>query len=398
MEVIHDGSITSPRGFRAGATYCGIKRGGLDLCIVASDEPCQAAGVFTTNKVKAAPVYLCREHLADGRAQAFIVNSGCANACTHELGMQNAREMAELAAQKVGVSARDVLVASTGVIGVHLPMEKIRSGVAAISLSREAGHDAALAIMTTDTQPKRYALRTTIGGRTVTIAGMAKGAGMIHPNMATMLAFITTDAALAPSFTSPALREAVDVSFNAISVDGDTSTNDTLLLLANGTAGNAPVEAGTPEAVQFQQALNAVAIELAKMVVRDGEGATKVFEVEVLGARTDADARRAARAVTTSPLVKTAVHGADPNWGRILCAVGYSGADVEQDRVDLFVGDIPILQAGRPIPFDRAAASELLRQPDIRLRVNLNLGTARATAWGCDLSKEYVTINAEYTT
>ncbi|MBI2941245.1 MAG: bifunctional glutamate N-acetyltransferase/amino-acid acetyltransferase ArgJ [Chloroflexi bacterium] len=398
IEPVVGGSVTSPRGFRAGATYCGIKKGGRDLCIIASDLPCTAAGVFTTNRVQAAPVVLTRQRLTNDRAQAVVVNSGCANACTHQRGLTDADEMTRLVAEKLGIAVDDVLVASTGVIGVYLPMEKVRRGVAGIDLTADGGADAALAILTTDTRPKRVAVRTTIGGHAVTLAGMAKGAGMIHPNMATMLSFITTDVTLTPDFARQAIRRAADVSFNAISVDGDTSTNDTLLLLANGAAGNPPIAAHDQTAAEFQAALDSVAVELAKMVVLDGEGATRIFQVDVLGARGDADARRAARAVTTSPLVKTAVHGNDPNWGRILCAVGYSGADVDPERVDLAVGDVCILRDGHLLPFDRQAASNQLRGPDVRLTVHLHLGDGRATAWGCDLSKEYVTINAEYTT
>jgi glutamate N-acetyltransferase/amino-acid N-acetyltransferase len=399
MEEIASGSITSPRGFSAGSTAAGIKKSGLDLCIVASDRPALGAGVFTTNKVKAAPVYLSQRHLQNGPVRAFVVNSGNANACTHERGMSDALEMARLTGEKLGVDAAEVLVASTGVIGVHLPMEEVRSGIAAIQLSPDGGPEAARAIMTTDTRPKAVAFRLRVGGHTVTIGGMAKGAGMIHPNMATMLGFLATDAALAdPEFVRLSLREAVDNSFNMISIDGDTSTNDTLVLIANGAAENPPIHPGTPEAALFQRALNAAAAELAKAVARDGEGATKLIEVQVRGARDRADARTAARAVAASNLVKAAVYGADPNWGRILCAVGYSGAEVDQERADIRIGDAQLMKDGDILPFDKKAASSQLAGPDVFVYVDLHLGEGEATAWGCDLTEGYVDINAKYTT
>ncbi len=399
MEVISGGSISSPRGFRAGATAAGVKKAGLDLCIVASDRPALAAGVFTTNKVKAAPVYLCQEHLRDGRARAFVVNSGNANACTHERGAADAFEMARLTAEKLGIQPTEVLVASTGVIGVHLPMEKIRAGIAAIQLSEDGGAAASRAIMTTDTRPKTCAVRVEVEGQSVTIGGMAKGAGMIHPNMATMLGFITTDAAVADaSFLQGCLREAVDNSFNMISIDGDTSTNDTLLLLANGAAGNAPLRAGTPAALAFQAAVSYVAAELAKAVARDGEGATKLIEVQVKGAASREDARKAARSVVSSNLLKAAVYGADPNWGRILCAVGYSGAAVDQERADIAIGEAQLMKGGVILPFDKKAASAQLAGPEVYIYVDLHLGDGEATAWGCDLTEQYVDINAKYTT
>lgn len=399
MEQIASGSITSPRGFSAGVTAAGVKKAGLDLCIVASDRPALGAGVFTTNKVKAAPVYLCQRHLHDGTIRAIVVNSGNANACTHERGMSDALEMARLTGERLGVEATEVLVASTGVIGVHLPMEKIRAGIAAIQLSPDGGAEAARAIMTTDTRPKTVAFRLDIGGHTVTIGGMAKGAGMIHPNMATMLGFLATDAALADhDLARLALREAVENSFNLISIDGDTSTNDTLILLANGAAENPPIHPGTPEAALFQQALNAAAAELAKAVARDGEGATKLIEVQVRGAKSRGDARIAARAVAASNLVKAAVYGADPNWGRILCAVGYSGAEVDQEIADIRIGNAQLMKDGDILPFDKKTASAELAGPDVFIYVDLHLGDGEATAWGCDLTEGYVDINAKYTT
>jgi glutamate N-acetyltransferase/amino-acid N-acetyltransferase len=313
--------------------------------------------------------------------------------------MSDALEMARLTGEKLGFEAAEVLVASTGVIGVHLPMEKVRAGIGAIQLSPDGGAEAARAIMTTDTRPKTVALRLDIGGHTVTIGGMAKGAGMIHPNMATMLGFLATDAALADhDFARLALREAVDNSFNMISIDGDTSTNDTLILVANGAAENPPIHPGTPEAALFQRALNAAAAELAKAVARDGEGATKLIEVRVRGAKSREDGRTAARAVAASNLVKAAVYGADPNWGRILCAVGYSGAEVDQERADIRIGNAQLMKDGDILPFDKKAASAELAGPDVFVYVDLHLGEGEATAWGCDLTEGYVDINAKYTT
>ncbi|MBI2953291.1 MAG: bifunctional glutamate N-acetyltransferase/amino-acid acetyltransferase ArgJ [Chloroflexi bacterium] len=397
-EIVQNGGVTSPAGFLAGATYCGIKSGGLDLAIIFSTNPCAAAAMFTTNKVKAAPIAVSREHVANGRAQAIVVNSGNANACTGDDGYASAQEMAKLAADKVGILAEDVLVASTGVIGVPLAIEKVRAGIGAIELSPDGGNQAAQAIITTDTHTKEIACSVRLRDAMVTIGGMAKGAGMIHPNMATMLSFITTDAAVEPSFLAAALRRAVAVSFNMISVDGDTSTNDTIIALANGAAGNEMLTAASPDAAAFEIALQHVAITLAKTIARDGEGATKLIEASVSGAASTADARLAARAVVSSDLVKSAIHGNDPNWGRVLAAIGYSGAEVDQNRVDLAIGDIQVLRAGVIQPFDKAYASSILKATEVFLKADLHLGEGAATAWGCDLSEEYVVVNSEYTT
>jgi glutamate N-acetyltransferase/amino-acid N-acetyltransferase len=399
MKVLPDGGVTSAAGFRAGVVAAGIKKNGApDLCILISDREAAAAGVFTRNQVRAAPVRLCELRLADRRARGVIVNAGNANACTGAQGMRDAAEMAALAAAKVGVAPEEFLVASTGVIGVNLPMEKVRAGVGRIELSPGAGHEAARAIMTTDTRPKERAVQAEIAGRTITVGGMAKGSGMIHPNMATMLGFITTDAAVDPAFLHRAVREAADGSFNMISVDGDTSTNDTLLVLANGVAGNPPIAAGTPEAAAFQDALNDVAVDLAKAIARDGEGATKLIEMRVEGARTPEDARRAARAVVSSSLFKAAVYGADPNWGRILCALGYSGAEVDTERADIRIGAVDLMRGGEIQAFDKTVAAAQLQGPDVSVYANLHLGDGAATAWGCDLTEEYVDINGRYTT
>jgi glutamate N-acetyltransferase/amino-acid N-acetyltransferase len=392
-----EGGITAPLGFLAGASYCGIKTKGPDLAIIYSERPCAGAGVFTTNKVKAAPLRLTEQHLRVARPQAIVANSGNANACTGEYGHQAAREMTALTAAKLGIAPEQVLVASTGVIGVPLPMEKIRSGIDAVTLARDGGHQAALGIMTTDTKPKEAAFQLDLGAP-ITLGAIAKGAGMIHPNMATLFCFVTTDAALEPEFARMALREAVGNSFNMLSVDGDTSTSDTLLLLANGMAGNRPVSAGTPEAGVFQEALNGITIQMAKLIARDGEGATKLVEARVAGAASEHDARLAARSIVSSNLTKAAIYGNDPNWGRILCAVGYSGAEVDPDVVDVTVQGIPLMRAGLPLPFDKKQASEALKAENIFILVDIHQGNGEATAWGCDLTEEYVKFNAEYTT
>ena len=401
VKSIPNGTITSPNGFMAGATYAGLKtaaNGVLDVGILHSDVPCTAAGLFTTNRVKAAPVVLCQRHLENGRAQVVVVNSGCANACTGEQGLEDAAEMARLAAAKLGVSPEDVLVASTGVIGVRLPMDKIRRGIMDIALSAHSGHELANTIVTTDTFTKEIALSIEFVGSKIAIAGIAKGAGMIHPNMATLLCFLTTDAAVNAPFLHTALQRAVDASFNMISIDGDTSTNDTVILLANGLAGNEPLEEGTAEAQAFQAGLQEVCTYLAKCVASDGEGATKLIEVTVEGARSLADARIAARTVAGSPLVKAAVHGSDPNWGRIMAALGRSGAEVVESKIDVGLDDLHLMRAGRPQPFDTEKAKAILSKKEVPIQIHLNLGEAKATAWGCDLSEEYVTINSAYTT
>jgi len=399
MNVLVGGGVTSALGYRAGATAAGIKKTGApDLALVASDIPATAAGVFTTNRVRAAPVILSEETVRRGRARGIIVNSGNANCCTGDRGLADAREMARLAAERLGAAPDEIIVGSTGVIGVYLPMEPIRTGIRKIELSRDGGAAAARGILTTDTFPKERAVTFDLGNRTITVGGMAKGSGMIHPNMATMLAFVTTDAAVEPSFLRAAVREACDGSFNMISVDGDTSTNDMFVVLANGAAGNPPIEAGTDAAAQFQEALNDVAVELAKAIARDGEGATKLIEVLVEGARTLADARTAARAVVASNLFKAAVYGADPNWGRILCALGYSGAEVDPARVDISIGDIYLMRNGEIQPFDREAAVAQMAGSEVLVRAHLHLGSAGARAWGCDLTEKYVEINGRYTT
>ena len=399
IEFIPEGTVTSPRGFRAGATCVGKKKEakhGLDLGILFSEAPCVATALFTTNKVKAAPVVLCQERLQDGSAVAVVVNSGCANACTGEQGLRDAVEMASLTAEKVGVSPEDVLVASTGVIGEQLPMELIRAGIGQIVLSADGGHSLVKAMMTTDTVPKEVAVR--FGDSGFTIGGVVKGSGMIHPDLATMLCFLTTDAAIDLDFLKLALRKAVDISFNMVSIDGDTSTNDMVLIMANGLAGNRPIARDSRQAGAFQQALDQVCIYLAKSIARDGEGASKLIEVTVSGAPSVAEARLAARTIVSSPLVKTAVYGNDPNWGRIVAAVGRSGVEVVESKINLYLGNICVVREGRPLSFDEGSVVEVLKGDEVSIDLNLNLGAATATAWGCDLSEEYVTINSQYTT
>jgi len=397
FEFMPSGSVTSPKGFLAGATCAGIKeKERLDLGILASEVPCVAAGLFTTNRIKAAPVVLCQQRLRSGKAAAIVVNSGYANACTGEQGLADAAEMARLAAGVIGVSAEDVLVASTGVIGQPLPMERLRAGIKQITLSRDGGHELGRAIMTTDTVPKEAAVKSDGGG--FTIGGVAKGAGMIHPDLATFLCFLTTDARVDIDFLKVALRQATDVSFNMVSIDGDMSTNDTVLLMANGRAGDKPISRGSGQAEVFQQALNQLCIHLTKEMARDGEGATKLIEVTVGGAPSLAAARLAARTVVSSPLVKAAIYGKDPNWGRVVAAVGRSGVEVVESKIDLYLGDICLVRAGCPQPFDREEAVKVLDKGEVLIDLNLNLGNATATAWGCDLTEEYVKINSHYTT
>jgi glutamate N-acetyltransferase/amino-acid N-acetyltransferase len=398
---VSQGTVTSPQGFHAGAASASIKQGGkprLDLGILFSEERCRTAATFTTASIKSGPVLLDQQRLLKDSIVALIANSGCANASTGALGYANAEEMTTLAAAAIGAEAEDVLVASTGVIGKHLPMPAIRKAVRDIALSREGGHDFARAIMTTDTVAKEIAITVSDGATKYTIGGVAKGSGMIHPNMGTMFAFMTTDAAVEPAFLRAVLRRAVDVSFNMVSVDGDTSPSDTVVLMANGMAKNKQLAAGTPGARLFRQALQQVCVYLAKEIARDGEGATKLIEVTVSGARNKGDARLAARTVTTSLLVKTAVHGADPNWGRILAAVGRSGARVIESAIDVSIGDIVVLKGGQPQEYDENDVVKVFQQAVVPIGVTLNLGNASATAWGCDLSKEYVTINSQYMT
>ena len=390
--------ITYAQGFTAGAVAAGVKHAGttrLDVALIASDRPASAGAVFTTNQVIAAPCLLSRRHVAAGRLRAIVANSGNANACTGAQGEADALAMAAAAAARLGCAPDEVAVASTGVIGVALPMDRITAAIAAVAPTVDGWDDASRAIMTTDTKPKVAEREIRFGGWPVRIGGIAKGAGMIHPNMATLLVFVTTDAAIEPRSLQDAVTFAAAGSFNAISVDGDTSTNDTLLVLANGASG---VSIGDAERADFAAALAAVCLDLARAVVRDGEGVTRVFEVRVRGAATEADATAAARTITTSNLVKTAIHGGDPNWGRILAAAGRSGARVDAARASVRIGGIGVLASGTLQPVDDAAIRAVFAQPEVVIELDLGLGNATARAWGTDLSAEYVRINAEYTT
>lgn len=390
------------KGFKFAAIEAAIKKPGrLDLALILSDVPATTAAVYTTNRVKAAPVLLSMERSGKGVAQALVVNSGNANACTGSQGMADAIETARLVAEGAGIPEQMVLVASTGVIGKPLPMERIRAAIPRLveSASPETSELAAQAIMTTDTFPKTVTVTGEAGGREYTIAGIAKGAGMIMPNMATMLSFLVTDAAVEPGLLRHIFREAVDSSFNIISIDGDTSTNDTALVMANGMAGNPLIQAGTPEADQFGRLLNKSLLDLAKQIVRDGEGATKFVEIRVCGAASTGDARKAAMAAANSSLVKTAFFGQDANWGRILAAVGYSGAEVDQDRLSLSFDDVEMVRKGVFVGGDaESRGTEVLQKKEFTVIVDLHLGDGSATVYTCDLSHEYVSINADYRT
>ncbi len=401
IDFITSGCVTSPQGFHAGATYAGIKtrdENGLDLGLLFSEVPCVATALFTTNRIKAAPIVLCQQRLKSGRAVAVVVNSGIANACTGEQGLADAAEMVGLAARGMGLSPEEVLVVSTGVIGQLLPMKLLKAGIDQIVLSADGGHELARAMMTTDTVPKETAVAVRAGDGEFIIGGVAKGSGMIHPNLATMLCFLTTDAAVDIDFLKLALQRAVDISFNMVSIDGDTSPSDMVLMMANGLAGNGTISPGSQLADAFQQALDRVCLYLAKRVAADGEGASKLIEVTVSGAPSVAEARLVARTVVSSPLVKAAVHGSDPNWGRIMAAVGRSGVELVESKIDLYIGQVCLVKAGKPLPFSRQNLVQVLSESKVGVSLNLNLGSGTATAWGCDLSEEYVTINSQYTT
>jgi len=393
-----DGGVTAATGYTANGLAAGIKTDGFDLALIVSDRPAAVAGVFTSNRLCAPSVMYNREIVGEGVARAVIVNSGNANACTGERGLADVRTTAGAVAEALGITDRNVLVASTGVIGQPLPVVKICDAVPDLvtGLSQGGGTDAATAIMTTDTVPKEVAARVQIGGTAVTIGGMAKGAGMIAPNMATMLAFVTTDADIRAEHLGSALRTAVDGPFNCISVDGDSSTNDTVLLFANGAAGGPAIVPDTVEYDTFCQALNYVCGELALMIVRDGEGATRMIEVHVTGAADDRDARRVARSVGESLLVKTAVFGGDANWGRIACAIGYSDAQVDPTRVTVAIGEVEVMRNGQSARYDEQAAAAAVNRPEVPIHIELGLGSGEATLWTCDLTDGYIRINADY--
>lgn len=406
MNILKSGTVTTPSGFRAAALAAHIKYADrLDLAVIVSDDECTAAGVFTKNQVTAAPVIVDKETLAmgNGRIRAIIANAGNANACTGQPGLNNARASQRIAATNLGCEPDQVLVLSTGVIGVQLPMDRLQAGIeaAANQLSVDSGTAVAQAIMTTDTHPKHLAVQVELSGGTVTIGGMAKGSGMIHPNMATLLGVLTTDALVAPERLDEMLKTAVNSSFNRISIDGDTSTNDTILLLANGSSGVALTDPSSLS--RFEDGLTFLCQELAKMIVRDGEGVTKFVEVQVSGAASEADALKIAATIATSPLVKTAFAGSDANWGRILMAAGRAGVQFDQALVALWIGvtktdELQLVNRGTPTDYLEVDAARIFAQPTFMIRLDLGMGTAADTVWTCDLTHEYVSINADYRT
>ena len=401
LEVISDGTVTTPRGFLAGAANVGVRSDWdkLDVGTVYSEEPCVAAGVYTKNNLKGASLLVSMEHLSRGRAQAIVTNSGCANCATGEQGIKDAIKMAQLTGARFGIDPHDVVVASTGVIGTFLPMDRITAGIEQMEMSPDGGLDFARSIMTTDTRPKHVAVRSA----NWSIGGVVKGVGMIHPNMATMLCFVTTDAAVTQSFLSSVLKEAVDDSFNMIDVDNDTSPDDTVVVMANGLAGGNSIDDGHPEAELFRSALRTVCIDLAKQMIGDAEGATKMIEARVEGAASIEDARKAAREIVVSVGVKTAIYGHDPNWGRIISAVGNSGAAMKTETTTLHLttldgGELCLFRDGVPQDYDPAAARACLAPRDVRMRVTMGLGDGTATAWGSDLTEDFVRLNSLYTT
>jgi glutamate N-acetyltransferase/amino-acid N-acetyltransferase len=397
-----EGGITAVPGILAGGIVAGIKPSGKkDLALIYSSTPARAAAVFTSNQVKGAPVLVSREHVRSGQAQAIVASSGCANVCTGEQGIKDAREMTRLVGELLRIPASHVLVAATGVIGVPLPMDKIRAALPKLakSLSPQGGRAAAEAIMTTDTRPKEAALRVEIGGRPVTIGGIAKGVAMLEPHLATMFCFVATDAVVARGALGAVVRRAVDGSFNRTTVDSDQSTSDTVAVLANGLAENPPLEAGARGLRQLAGGVEAVMAKLARMLVADGEGATKLVTVAVRGAASRRDALIAARAIANSPLVKTAINGADPNWGRIMMALGKSSARVEQEKVSIAFGDERLVERGMQkegVRLERVR--EIMGQSEYDLTIDLGLGRGEDRVWTCDLSEEYVRLNAKYTT
>ena len=399
-----DGGVCAPAGFRAAGIHVGIKTNNTskkDLALIAADCDCAAAAVYTRNVVKAAPLHITKEHLKDGRARAVLTNSGNANACAPD-GEENARRSCAAAAAALGLSRTDIIVASTGVIGQRLPVDVIENGVGELAskLSYDGSNDAAAAIMTTDLAMKEIAAEFAIGGKTVSIGGIAKGSGMIHPNMGTMLAFLTTDCAISPEMIQKALTVAADVSFNRVSVDGDTSTNDMLCLLANGLAGNSEISAPGEDYDIFAQSLNAVCVELAKMMAADGEGATHLITCRVHGAVSEGEAEALSKSVISSTLTKAAMFGADANWGRVLCAMGYSGVDFDPDRVGVAfesnAGRIMVCENGRGLSFDEDLAKKILSEHDVTIDIGMGAGTSECTCWGCDITYDYIRINGDY--
>lgn len=399
MKKLSSKNIVSPKGFTAAGVHCGLKHKKKDLAILVSEVPASVAGVFTTNAVQAAPLKVTKEVVYETKKmQAMIVNSGNANACTGKQGVLDAYEMQLLAAQKLGIASNLVGVASTGVIGEIMKMEPVKKGVQQLNPDSklESGIDFSQAILTTDTVMKNTTYATIIDGKEVIVSGTAKGSGMIEPNMATMLGFITTDANIASNELQKALSSVTDCTFNSITVDGDTSTNDTVIVMANGLAGNEPLSPLHPDWENFYTALRLVAEDLAKSIARDGEGATKLIEVEVDGAVSDEEARKIAKTVVGSPLVKTAVFGCDANWGRIIAAVGYSGAVIDPDKITIKIGGATMVENGEPIKFSEEELIEILKQHEVKIYVSLEVGKGHGFAWGCDLTYDYVQINASY--
>ncbi|MBQ8093181.1 MAG: bifunctional glutamate N-acetyltransferase/amino-acid acetyltransferase ArgJ [Clostridia bacterium] len=400
-----DGGICAAKGFTASGIHCGIRKNHTkkDLSLILSEVPANAAAVYTTNLVKGAPLLVTKSHLADGRAQAILCNSGNANTCNAN-GIEIAEAMSTLLADELHLNPNDVVIASTGVIGQPLDIAPIKAGIPALiaALSPDGCTDAAEGIMTTDTVRKEVAVSFELGGKTCHIGGIAKGSGMIHPNMATMLVFLTTDAAVSPALLQKAISNDVANTFNMVSVDGDTSTNDMLVLLANGLAGNTEINTENEDYSIFMQALNTVTVALCRMIAGDGEGATKLLECKVSGAKDLATAKTVAKSVITSSLLKAAMFGADANWGRVLCAIGYSGADVDVSKIDVSfrssAGEILVCQNGSGVPFSEELAKTILLEHDIEILVGLNSGEAASCAWGCDLTYDYVKINGDYRT
>ena len=393
--------VTFPKGFKAAGVKAGIKKSGnLDVAVIYSETEASVAGVFTQNAVAAAPVYVSKAAVEDGKARAIVANAGCANACTGEQGMKDAKHTAEIAAKALGCAADDVLVASTGVIGVNLPMDKLEQGVkdAVASLSTEGSMDAGNAIITTDTYSKACSTEVEIGGRKVRFGAIAKGSGMIQPNMATMLSFITTDAAIDSKLLQQALSEITEVTFNMLSVDGDMSTNDMVTVLANGAAGNAKITEKNADYEIFYRTLKEICTGLSERIAADGEGATKFLTVHVTGAESFDAAKQVAMSVAKSPLVKTAFFGEDPNWGRVICAVGYAGVPMTPEKTVVKFGGIPVYANGTGASCDADALRKVMGQHDIVIDVEMGLGNAEATVWTCDFSYEYVKINGEYHT
>ena len=405
MKII-DGGVTAAKGFQAASTAAEIKyKGRTDMAMVFSEVPCVASGTFTTNVVKAAPVRWDQDIVYNHQgARAVICNSGIANACTGEEGFSYCRATAEAAAKALGIPEDSVLVASTGVIGMQIPIDRIANGVTAMAPNlkgtREAGLEAAKAIMTTDTEKKEAAVEIEIGGKTVTVGGMCKGSGMIHPNMCTMLGFITSDVDISKELLQEALSEDIKDTYNMVSVDGDTSTNDTVLLLANGQAGNPKITEKNADYEEFKKALNYVNTTLAKKIAGDGEGAKALFEVKVIGAATKAEAVTLSKSVVTSSLTKAAIYGHDANWGRILCALGYSGVQFDPEKVDLYfeskAGKIKIIENGVSTGYSEEEATKILSEDAVTAIADMKMGDAAATAWGCDLTYDYIKINADY--